>query len=417
MPGMHWKQNSFPVRKFHLERKKSDKRMIINRKRINRKKNVSGKYFGIIWLLALVLGGQAAAAPVVIKNSTSAEEDQDTEMEASPYAERLQKAKALVREKEVGRYGMVPVYPRDIADGTYEIQVESNSPFFKITQARIFVDGEEMTAEITISSLSYQYVYPGTALEAGQAEESGLIGYREEDGKSIFSFPLEALDQEIDCAAFSKKKQQWYDRKLVFDAASLPEEALWVELPDYELIEKAILAYQTDGSDALEEVLPEVEQEAPEPVEVALPDGEYSIEVNMSGGSGRASVSSPTLLTVREGKAWAKLLWSSAYYDYMIINGQYFYNLTTDGGNSTFEIPITVMDEGMMVIADTTAMGDPVEIEYTLNFYSETIGEKGQIPQEAAKKVLMIAAVLIVAGGILNHFVKKRRLGYTGRKK
>ena len=62
-------------------------------------------------------------------------------------------------------------------------------------------------------------------------------------------------------------------------------------------------------------------------------------------------------------------------------------------------------------------MGDPVEIEYTLNFYSETIGEKGQIPQEAAKKVLMIAAVLIVAGGILNHFVKKRRLGYTGRKK
>ena len=80
------------------------------------------------------------------------------------------------------------------------------------------------------------------------------------------------------------------------------------------------------------------------------------------------------------------------------------------------------LDMGLIPTADVTMvkyapMGDPVEIEYTLNFSSETSGEKGQIPQEAAKKVLMIAAVLIVAGGILNHFVKKRRLGYTGRKK
>ena len=129
----------------------------------------------------------------------------------------------------------------------------------------------------------------------------------------------------------------------------------------------------------------------------------------MTGGSGRASVSSPTLLTVRQGKAYARLLWSSAYYDYMTIDSDRFFNLTTDGGNSTFEIPISAMDDPISVVADTTAMGDPLEIEYALTFYSDSVGDKGQIPQEAAKKVLVIAGAVIVVGGVLNYFVKKKR--------
>ena len=54
-------------------------------------------------------------------------------------------------------------------------------------------------------------------------------------------------------------------------------------------------------------------------------------------------------------------------------------------------------------------MGDPIEIEYTLTFYSETLGDRSRIPQEAAKKVLAISLVIIVVGAILNHFVKRRR--------
>ena len=38
-----------------------------------------------------------------------------------------------------------------------------------------------------------------------------------------------------------------------------------------------------------------------------------------------------------------------------------------------------------------------------------TVGAKGQIPQEAAKKVLILAGTIIAAGGVLNYFVKKRR--------
>ena len=76
--------------------------------------------------------------------------------------------------------------------------------------------------------------------------------------------------------------------------------------------------------------------------------------------------------------------------------------------NSVFEIPILTMDEGMSVIADTTAMGAPHEINYTLTFYSDSIGSKSQLPQEAAKRVVAVAIVIIVGGGILNYFVNKR---------
>lgn len=349
----------------------------------------------VLWNLGL---GAEAASPG------------EPSQENGAFEQRLKEAKKTLRHKEVGKYGMVPIYPRDIGEGTYGIIVESSSPFFKITDAELVVAGEEMSARITISSLSYQYVYPGTAEQAEQAGESGWISYEENDGRSIFTIPVEALDQEIDCAAFSKKRQMWYDRKLVFDASTLPAEALKIELPDYELIELAIRSLKIDGDEenAEDDAAGET-QEAPEPVSVARSDGEYSIEVNMTGGSGRASISSPTLLTVRDGKAYARLLWSSAHYDYMIVEGETYYNQTTDGGNSVFEIPITVMDDVMPVIADTTAMGEPLEIAYHLTFYSETIGTKGQIPQEAAKKVLLIAGIIIVAGGILNYFVKKKR--------
>ena len=144
-------------------------------------------------------------------------------------------------------------------------------------------------------------------------------------------------------------------------------------------------------------------------VAIDLPDGEYSIEVNMTGGSGRASVSSPTWLIVKDGHAYARLLWSSSYYDYMIVDEKRYDNLTDDGSNSTFVIPITAMDEEIPVVADTTAMGDPVEIEYNLTFYSNTVDDKDAIPQEAAIKVLWIALVIIVVGGILNYVLKKRR--------
>ena len=130
-------------------------------------------------------------------------------------------------------------------------------------------------------------------------------------------------------------------------------------------------------------------------------DGEYSIQVELEGGSGKASVTSPTLITVKNGEVTADIQWSSSNYDYMIVDGKKYLPVNEEGTNSEFQIPVTIMDESMPVIADTTAMGTPHEINYTLTFYSDSIGSKSQMPQEAAKRVVAVALVIIVGGGIL----------------
>lgn len=326
------------------------------------------------------------------------------------WAGRKAKAEKDIRERKVGRYGMVPVYGRDVADGTYPVSVESTSVFFKIVEAELTVRGDEMTASITIGSRSYLYVYMGTAAQAENASEGDWIPGDGGERFTVFTIPVPALNAPFKCAAYSKNRQLWYDRQLLIDASALPEDALAFELPDYALVEKAVTDFEPDGEavpDAAE--VEAAESAALEPVALPRPDGEYAIEVNLAGGSGRANVSSPTLLTVREGRAYARLLWSSPYYDYMVVGNTIYENLTTDGGNSTFEIPITAMDAPMPVVADTMAMGDPLEIEYTLTFYSESLGDKSQIPQEAAKKVLYISLAIIVVGAVLNHYVKKKR--------
>ena len=143
-------------------------------------------------------------------------------------------------------------------------------------------------------------------------------------------------------------------------------------------------------------------------IETDLEDGEDSIQVDLEGGSGKASVSSPTLMLVKNGRMYAELQWSSSNYDYMIVDGEKFQNESEEGRNSVFTIPVTALDDKMEVIADTLAMGAPHEIDYTLTFYEASIGSKGQLPQEAAKRVVAVAMVIIVGGGILNYFVNKR---------
>ena len=147
---------------------------------------------------------------------------------------------------------------------------------------------------------------------------------------------------------------------------------------------------------------------AGEGLETDMEDGEYSIQVDLEGGSGKASVTSPALMIVKDGRMYAQLQWSSSNYDYMIVNEEKILNESEEGRNSVFTVPVTVMDDKMEVIADTLAMGAPHEINYTLTFYEDSIGSKGQLPQEAAKRVVAVALAIIDGGGILNYFVNKR---------
>ncbi len=230
-----------------------------------------------------------------------------------------------------------PVSASDLNDGTYTITVDSSSSMFNVTDCQLTVADGKMTAVMTMGGTGYQYLFMG---KGADAEESGYIPFEEtSDGANTFTVPVESLNTEIDCSAFSKKKEEWYDRTLVFRADSLPAEAF---------------------------------KNAPSSASSDIEDGEYTVEVTLEGGSGKSSVESPAKLTVENGKAFAEIVWNSPNYDYMIVDGEKVLPFNTDG-NSSFKIPVSEFDSKIDVKADTTAMSEPHEIEYTLYFNSESI--------------------------------------------
>lgn len=110
------------------------------------------------------------------------------------------------------------------------------------------------------------------------------------------------------------------------------------------------------------------------PTDPASPaDGVYQAAVTLTGGTGRASVESPAQIMVSGGNMTARIVWSSANYDYMIVDGVRYEPEILDG-HSVFEIPVE-LDKDLPVIGDTTAMSTPHEIEYVLHFDSATLTE------------------------------------------
>ena len=251
-------------------------------------------------------------------------------------------ASQMTTVEEVVEEGMTPVYADSLTDGDYPVSVKSSSSMFRIESAVLHVRDGKLSATLTLGSKSYLALYPGSALEAATADESGRIPYTEDaDGAYAFTIPVEALDAPVPCAAFSKNKQLWYDRTLLFRADSLPIDAFRA------------------GFFATAESL-------------GLADGDYSVEVTLGGGSGRASVQSPCRLRVENSVCTAELVWGSANYDYMIVDGEKLLAELWDG-HSVCVIPVAAFDRALGVIADTTAMSQPHEIEYTLRFDSATV--------------------------------------------
>lgn len=142
-----------------------------------------------------------------------------------------------------------------------------------------------------------------------------------------------------------------------------------------------------------------------QPMKVDMSDGTYKIDVVLGGGSGRATITSPATLVVKEGCAYAQIEWSSSHYDYMKVGETTYDPINTDG-NSVFELPVTVMDKPMDVIADTTAMSVPHEIEYTLTFASDSI-TSGK--QAAPGQQIIYLAVVVAAGVVVVILTKKKK--------
>ena len=262
-------------------------------------------------------------------------------------------ASDMTEVEEVVEEGMTPISGDKVKDGTYSVAVKSSSKMFDITACELTVEGGKMTATMHMGGKGYLYVYMGTGEQAGAADEADYIPFTEEaDGTHSFTVPVDALDEGIDCAAFSKKKEKWYDRTILFRADSLPMDAFAdgvVTTPD-----SLSLA---DGA-----------------AEPALPDGVYTADFNTDSSMFHANEAcdGKGTLTVKDGKVTAKIVWSSKNYDYMKV-GDTKYDAVIEDEHSTFEIPVSCFDWAMAVKADTTAMSEAHEIDYTLTFDSASV--------------------------------------------
>lgn len=238
--------------------------------------------------------------------------------------------------------------PCELEDGTYVVNFDTDSSMFHVNDTKdgkgmLTVQGGQMTIHIVLTSKNIVNLYYGLAEDAQKDGAQLLDPISEEvtyeDGTTeevnSFDVPVPYLDKEFDVALLGKKGV-WYDHKV---SVSNPEKI---------------------GATSQDMTV------------VVVDDGEYMIDVTLEGGSGKATVETPTKIVFEDGKATATIVWSSDKYDYMLADETKYLPVNTEG-NSTFEIPVFAFDYKMSVIADTTAMSTPHEIEYTLYFDSTTL--------------------------------------------
>lgn len=309
---------------------------------------------GAILLTAAVVMGSFSAGAQEAESTADREtetlevhtEESDADQEKKQGSQsKVASADEMAAPETVVEDWMVPISGEEMEDGTYEIEVASSSSMFKIEHCELTVENGEMSAVMTMGGQGYLYLYMGTGEAAASASQEDYIPFEEnEEGKHTFTVPVEALDQGIDCAAFSKKKEKWYDRILVFKSSTLSADAF-------------------------------KEREMTTVEDLQLSDGTYTAAVTLSGGSGKTTVESPAVLKVEKGVMTATITFSSPHYDYVLVNEEKYEPVNTEG-NSTFELPVDGFDYNMPVIADTVAMSTPHEIDYTLFFDSSSLEAK-----------------------------------------
>lgn len=250
-----------------------------------------------------------------------------------------------------------------LEDGIYSAEFDTDSNMFHVNEANdgkgtLTVKDGKMTIHVSLVSKSIVNLFVGTAEDAKKdgAEllepTTDTVTYSDGMSEEVYGFdiPVPAIDEEFNVALIGKKNK-WYDHKV---KVTNPQKETDGEAADGE----------TAGASEDKKTVEDLK----------LEDGEYTADVAMEGGSGKASVDSPAALEIKDGKITATIVWSSPNYDYMIVNDEKYEPVNKDG-NSTFEIPVDAFDYKMPVTADTVAMSTPHEIEYTLQFDSASIAK------------------------------------------
>ena len=253
-----------------------------------------------------------------------------------------------------------------LEDGVYMAEFITDSSMFHVNEAcdgkgKLTVADGQMVIHISLTSKNILNLYPGLAEDAKKEGAQLLqptvdtVTYSDGMTEEVngFDVPVAALDTEFDLALIGTKGK-WYDHKVsVTNPVPVTE-------------------------DGQEDVKTNASEDAQTPDAgmsgdaSSLNDGSYTVELDFEGGSGKAQILSPATVTADGGKVTATVEWSSPNYDYMIVDGEKYLPVNTEG-NSVFEIPVSDFDEPLTVIGDTVAMSKPHEVEYTITFHADTL--------------------------------------------
>ena len=264
-----------------------------------------------------------------------------------------------------------------LEDGTYTAEFDTDNSMFHVNEANdgkgtLTVKDGQMTIHVSLASKKIVNLFVGKAEDAKKdgAEllepTTDTVTYSDGMSEEVYGFdiPVPALDEEFDVALIGTKGK-WYDHKVSVSNPVKTDDAETVDTEDA----KDTKADAKDDADTEKDTKDEKGKTL---ADLNLEDGDYTMEVTLTGGTGRATVDSPAAIKVEGDKATATIVWSSPNYDYMLVDGEKYEPVNKDG-NSTFEIPGDVFDAEMEITADTVAMSEPHEIDYTLNFDSSTV--------------------------------------------
>ncbi|MCR5847599.1 MAG: hypothetical protein K6G75_05710 [Lachnospiraceae bacterium] len=244
-----------------------------------------------------------------------------------------------------------------LEDGIYLADFNTDSTMFHVNEmcdgkGELTVKDGKMSIHISLPSKSIVNLYFGVTEDAKKdgavllEPTADTIDYDDGTTEEVngFDVPVPYLDDEYDVALIGKKGV-WYDHKVY--------------------VTNPVLKSESENTDE--------SSETSETAEVsAIETGDYTIEVKLDGGTGKATITSPCRIISDENGMKVIIEWSSPNYDYMIVHDEKYLPVNTEG-NSVFEIPVLTLDTPLEVIADTIAMSKPHEIEYTLIFDTATI--------------------------------------------
>lgn len=303
-----------------------------------------------------------------------------------------------------------PTPGTSLEDGIYNVpMVETEELMFRVVNCQLTSKNGQLVAQIALSGTGYDYLYMGTKNEAYVADPSKWIPYTVKDvlnnetgeieSKYVYEIPVSALDTPLKIASRSAKyvsqgkgEDAWINRTITVSSEGIQKTgdlSTEPENPDPMPSDPTpgdptpIIPPVVDSGNNGETTKPsgndgKAEEESKYESDLSgstsavdsstgLPDGVYTPDsFSWSGGTGRVKISC-NKITVKNGQAYATIVFSSNSYAYVKANGRTYYG-TASGGSTSFTIPVA-LNKNNKILGMTTKMTATHEIEYNIYIY------------------------------------------------